>query len=177
MGPFMDPDKAAQIEAQFRGRADVSLIRVAGGRRLLPTESSTVSPGEGRRSRFIIMHPDLGLDIATAESEYCSVLRVDNVNVADSNTFPNALSSIGVSLENVGDIVVEDNSTVYLVVDPSAAKQCCRLLSKELVGVGINVSLCGDSEFMPHGVIQDMNLSKILQRQMKRKTQGYVQFG
>mmetsp|Transcript_2535 Transcript_2535/g.3881 ORF Transcript_2535/g.3881 Transcript_2535/m.3881 type:complete len:262 (-) Transcript_2535:54-839(-) len=178
--PFMEPDVAVKVEEQFQGRGDVIAFRVAGGRRLLPEGGSTdVSPGEGRRSRFVIMHPDLGLDIATAESEYCSVIRVDNVDVAGSNTFPNALASIGVHLENVGDIVVEDSSTVYLVVDPSVEKQCLRLLSKELVGVGINLSVCGDSEFMPKGEVQDMKLSKILERQMERKKleQGFVQFG
>jgi len=177
--PFMDPDIAAKVEEQFQGRADVTAFRVAGGRRLLPVGSTKVSPGEGRRSRFVLMHPDLGLDLPTAESEYCSVIRVDNVNVAASNTIPNALALIGVHLDNVGDIVVEDSSTVYLVVDPNVAKQCLRLLSKELVGPGINLSLCGDSEFMPQGEIQDMKLSRVLERQMERKKhdQGFVQFG
>lgn len=176
---FMEPDVAAKVEELFQNRADVIAFRVAGGRRLLPVDSSNVSPGEGRRSRFVIMHPDLGLDLGTAESEYCNVIRVDNVNVAASNTFPNALASIGVHLDNVGDIVVEDSSTVYLVVDPNVAKQCLRLLSKELVGAGINLSLCGDDEFMPQGEIQDMKLSRILERQMERKKheQGYIQFG
>jgi len=177
--PFMEPDLAVKVEEKFRERADVIAFRVAGGRRLLPAESSDASPGEGRRSRFVVMHPDLGLDIGTAESESCSVIRVDNVDVAASTTFPNALAMIGVDLDNVGDIVVEDSGTVYLVVDPNVAKQCLRLLSKELVGVGINLSLCEDSEFMPQGKMQDMKLSKILERQMERKKyeQGYVQFG
>ena len=66
--------------------------------------SSDVSPGEGRRSRFVLMHPDLGLGIGTAESEYCSVIRVGNVNVAASNTISNALALIGVHLDHVRDI-------------------------------------------------------------------------
>eukprot|EP00584_Thalassiosira_punctigera_P019320 CAMPEP_0172552402 /NCGR_PEP_ID=MMETSP1067-20121228/44761_1 /TAXON_ID=265564 ORGANISM="Thalassiosira punctigera, Strain Tpunct2005C2" /NCGR_SAMPLE_ID=MMETSP1067 /ASSEMBLY_ACC=CAM_ASM_000444 /LENGTH=197 /DNA_ID=CAMNT_0013340381 /DNA_START=328 /DNA_END=921 /DNA_ORIENTATION=+ len=176
--PFMEPDVAAEVEENFQDRADVIAFRVAGGRRLLPSDSSNVSPGEGRRSRFVMMHPDLGLDIGTAESDYCTVVRVENVNVASSNTFPNALASIGVQLDNVGDIVVANSSTVYFVVDPNVAKQCMRLLSKELVGVGINLSLCGANEFMPHGEIQDMKLSRVLERQMERKKHelGYVQF-
>ena len=148
--PFLEPDVAAKVEEQFEERADVIAYRVVGGRRI-PTESEdgTISPGEGRRSRFVLMHPDLGLDIATAEAEYCTVICVSNVNVAASNTFPNALASIGVHLDNVGDIVVEDSSTVYLVVDPNVAKQCLRLMSKELVGVGISLEVCEDNEFMP----------------------------
>ena len=176
--PFMEPDVAAQVEEHFEDRADVIAYRVVGGRRL-PTDSlEDLSAGEGRRSRFVLMHPDLGLSVASAESEYCTVIRADNVNVASSNTFPNALASIGVHLDNVGDIVVEDSSTVYLVVDPNVAKQCLRLLSKELVGAGITLSVCEDNEFMPHGVIQEMKLSRILERQMERKKmeQGYVQF-
>ena len=64
-------------------------------------------------------------------------------------------------------------------IDPNVAKQCLRLLSKELVGPGINLSVCEDNEFMPDGVIQEMKLSRILERQMERKKleEGYVQFG
>lgn len=177
--PFMEPDVAAMVEEQFQDRCDVIAFRVVGGRRLLPADPSDISPGEGKRSRFVIMHPDLGLDISTAELEYCRVIRVDNVNVAASNTFPNALASIGVYLDNVGDIVVVDSSTVYLVVDPHVEKQCLRLLSKELVGAGISLSLCDDNEFMPQGEIQDMKLSRVLERQMERKKheQGHVHFG
>ncbi len=178
--PFMEPDVASKVEGQFEERADVIAYRLVGGRRI-PTESEDdkISPGEGRRSRFVLMHPDLGLDIASADAEYCTVLRVTNVNVAASNTFPNALASIGVHLDNVGDIVVEDSSTVYLVVDPNVAKQCLRLLSKELVGAGISLEVCEDNEFMPDGTIQEMKLSRILERQMERKKleQGVVQFG
>ena len=181
--PFLEPDVAAEIEERFRGRADVIAFRVAGGRRLLPaaepSAAAAPAPGEGRRSRFVLMHPDLGLDAATAEAEHCRVLRVDDVDVAASSAFPNALLSIGVDLDRVGDVVVdaEDASTVHLVVDPTVAKRCMRLLPKELVGVGIKVSLCGDTEFMPHGAIQDMKPSKILMRQLSRKTEEYVTFG
>lgn len=177
--PFMEPDIASKIEEQFLDRGDVSAFRVVGGRRLSPSDDDNISPGEGRRSRFVITHPDLGLDSGTAESDYCTVIRVENVNIGASNTFPNALASIGVDLDNVGDIVLVDSSTVYLVVDPNVAKQCLRLLSKELVGVGISVEVCEDNEFMPDGVIQEMKLSRVLERQMERKKleQGFVQFG
>ena len=178
--PFLEPSIATKIEEQFADRADVTAFRVVGGRRLSPSEDNgNISKGEGKRSRFIIIHPDLGLDIGTAESDYCTVIRVENVNIVASNTFPNALASIGVDLDNVGDIVVVDSSTVYLVVDPNSAKQCLRLLSKELVGVGINVETCEDNEFMPDGDIQEMKLSRILERQIERKKleKGYVQFG
>jgi hypothetical protein len=136
-------------------------------------------PGQGRRSRFVFANLDLGLDAGTAESEFCTVVRVENVNVASSNTFPNALASIGIDLGKVGDIVIEDSNTVSFVVDPDVSKQCLRLLPKELVGTGISLTVVDNHEFMPHGEMQEMKLSKILQRQMERKKfeKGYVQFG
>lgn len=176
--PFLEPDIAAQVEERFQDRGDVIAYRVVGGRRLI-AESPNVGKGEGRRCRFVLMHPDLGLDIATAEAEHCHVVMVENVNVGASNTFPNALAAIGIDLDYVGDIVTVDSSTVYFVIDPSVTKPCLRLLSKELVGVGINVSVMDDHEFMPDGEIQEMKLSRILERQMNRKKleKGYVQFG
>ena len=176
---FLEPDIASQVEERFKDRADVLALRVVGGRRSPSTSFDTITNGEGRRSRFVLVHPDLGFDIGTAEAEYCSVILVENVNVKASNTLPNALAGIGVHLDNVGDIVVVDESTVYLVVDPNVAKQCIRLLSKELVGVGISLSVVDGSEFMPHREMQEMKLSRVLERQMDRKKyeQGYVQFG
>ncbi len=133
-----------------------------------------MKPGEGRRSRFVIAHADLGMDAGTAEEEYCTVIRCENVNVATSNTFPNALTSIGVHLDNV-----EDSNTVCFVVVPDVTKQCLRLLSKELVGTGVSLSVVDSHEFMPHGEMQEMKLSRVLERQMERKKldAGYVQFG
>ena len=172
---FLEPDVASKVEQQFQDRADISLFRVFGGRRLSPT-SDEISKGEGRRSRFIFMHPDLGLDAATAEEEYCTVIIVENVNLKASNTIPNALAGIGIDLDQVGDIVVTGDDVVYLVVDPNVAKQCIRLLSKELVGVGINLSVVDAHDFMPDGDIQEMKLSRVLERKMDRKKyeKGYV---
>jgi RNA-binding protein YlmH len=172
---FLEPDVASQVETQFKNRGDILAFRVFGGRRLAPS-GQNVSPGEGRRSRFVFVHPDLGLDEASAEAEYCTVIFVENVNLRASNTLPNALASIGVDLDQVGDIVVTDEETVYMVVDPSVAKPCMRLLSKELVGVGISLSVIDAHEFMPSGEIQEMKLSRILERKMDRKKfeNGYV---
>mmetsp|Transcript_26498 Transcript_26498/g.45106 ORF Transcript_26498/g.45106 Transcript_26498/m.45106 type:complete len:245 (-) Transcript_26498:1634-2368(-) len=178
--PFLEPADASKIEEKFQDRGDVLCLRVFGGRRLSPEpDNNTVKPGEGRRSRFVIAHADLGMDAMTAEEEYCTVVRCENVNVASSNTFPNALASIGVHLDNVGDIVIEDSNTVCFVVTPEVTKQCLRLLSKELVGTGVSLSVVDSHEFMPHGEMQEMKLSRVLERQMERKKldAGYVQFG
>ena len=174
---FLEPDVALQVEQQFQDRADVLAFRIFGGRRLAPS-SDDISNGEGRRSKFVFIHPDLGLDAATAEAEYCTVILVENVNLKASNTIPNALAGIGIDLDQVGDIVVTDDSTVYLVVEPAVAKQCIRLLSKELVGVGISLSVVDAHEFIPDGEIQEMKLSRILERKMDRKKfeQGFVHF-
>jgi len=177
--PFLEPDDASKIEEKFQDRGDVLCLRVFGGRRLSPeSDNNIVKPGEGRRSRFVIAHADLGMDAGTAEEEYCTAIRCENVNVASSNSFPNALASIGVHLENVGDIVIEDSNTVCFVVAPEVTKQCLRLLSKELVGAGVSLSVVDSHEFMPHGEMQEMKLSRILERQMERKKldAGYVQF-
>lgn len=177
--PFLEPADAVIVEEQFQDRGDVLCLRVFGGRRLAPESDNIIMPGQGRRSRFVIAHADLGLDIGTAEEEYCTVIQVENVNVQASNTFPNALAAIGVHLDNVGDIVVEDGNTVSFVVTPDVSKQCSRLLSKELVGTGISVSVVDSHEFMAHGEMQEMKLSRVLERQMERKKyeKGYVQFG
>ena len=174
---FLEPDVALQVEQQFQDRADVLAFRIFGGRRLAPS-SDDISNGEGRRSKFVFIHPDLVLDAATAEAEYCTVILVENVNLKASNTIPNALAGIGIDLDQVGDIVVSDDSTVYLVVEPAVAKQCIRLLSKELVGVGISLSVVDAHEFIPDGEIQEMKLSRILERKMDRKKfeQGFVHF-
>ena len=188
--PFLEPNVANQVQELFQHRGDVTVHRVVGGRRT-PFQSSansndgddslkSLSSGEGRRSRFILIHPDLGLDIASAERDYCAVLRIQNVNLASSNTFPDALASIGIPLELVGDVIITtDNAVAYMVVDPTVSKRIQRLLSKELVGVGISLELCEDNEFMPSGVVQEMKLSKVLERMVERKKyeQGYVAFG
>ena len=177
--PFLEPAEASIVEERFRDRADVLCLRVFGGRRLAPESENIIMPGQGRRSRFVIAHSDLGLDVGTAEEEYCNVIRVENVNVQASNTFPNALAAIGVHLDNIGDVVVEDSNTVSFVVNPDVSKQCVRLLSKELVGTGISLTVVDSHDFMAHGEMQEMKLSRVLERQMERKKyeKGYVQFG
>lgn len=167
--PFLEPDIASEIERRFENRGDVKAFRVVGGRRL---------PVNSKRSRFVISHADLGMDAGTAESEFCTVIRAENVNIGASDTFPNALASIGIDLDDIGDIVKVESSTVYLVVNPDVGKQCLRLLPKELVGVGINLEILDSNEFIPNGEIQEMKLSRILKRQMNRKKleKGYVQF-
>lgn len=121
------------------------------------------------------------MDVRTAEIQHSCVIRIDNVDLNSSNTIPNALASIGVSLEHVGDVVITPSpeNAVYLVVDPNVAKRCTNLLSKELRGIGISVSSCDDAEFMPHGEIVEMKLSKMLERRLDRKGhgRGYVRFG
>lgn len=138
----------------------------------------------GRRSRFVITNPDLGLDINTAENQYTNMICISNVDAKScSQTFPDTLANIGVHLDNIGDIVITNNNdeggTVYIIVDPSVVSRCIRLLSKELKGVGISLSLCEQNECMPHGsIVQDMKLNRTTERQIGRKKyeDGYVRF-
>ena len=188
--PFMEPEFADVVERMLMDRGDVASFRIAGGRRRCSppppggegggsSTSTSTSVEGGRRSRFVLMHPDLGLDAGTAETQHAAVVRVRNVDLNSSNTIPDALASIGVHLDDVGDVVVSSSSTVHLVVDPSVVRPCLRLLSKELRGVGIDVTLREQNEFMPGGTMQEMKLSKSLERQMGRKKYegGYVRFG
>ena len=188
--PFMEPELADVVERMLMDRGDVASFRISGGRRRCSppppggegggSSTSTSTSVEGvRRSRFVLVHPDLGLDAGTAETQHAAVVRVRNVDLNSSNTIPDALASIGVHLDDVGDVVVSSSSTVHLVVDPSVVRPCLRLLSKELRGVGIDVTLREQNEFMPGGTMQEMKLSKSLERQMGRKKYegGYVRFG
>ena len=80
---------------------------------------------------------------------------------------------------SLGDLVVEDSSTAYLIVDPEVAMKCIRILPKELPGRGISLAEMGDGEVVPDGTFQEMKLSKLLERELERKklAKGYVQFG
>ena len=81
---------------------------------------------------------------------------------------------IYMDVKGIGDIVITNNNdeggTVYIIVDPSVVSRCIRLLSKELTGVGISLSLCEQNECMPHGsIVQDMKLNRTTERQIGRK--------
>jgi hypothetical protein len=155
---------------------------------IIETSQSDNSYSYGRRSRFVITHPDLILDVNTAEAQYTNMIRITNVNIKScKSTFPDILASIGVHLDTIGDIVIDTNNnddessgTVYIIVDPSVVTRCIRLLSKELMGVGISVSLCEENECMPHDgyIIQEMKLNRNTERQIGRKKyeDGYIRY-
>jgi len=95
--PFYEPEDASRIGAAFADRADVAVFRVVGGGRTpCPDgEDGKAGPGEGSRSRFVLAHPDLGLDAASAGSGYCSAIRIENVDAA-SVSVADACASMGV---------------------------------------------------------------------------------
>ena len=95
--PFYEPEDAARIGTAFADRADVAAFRVVGGGRTpCPDgEDGKAGPGEGSRSRFVLAHPDLGLDVASAGSGYCSVIRIENVDAA-SVSVADGCASMGV---------------------------------------------------------------------------------
>jgi hypothetical protein len=203
--PFVEMEIADVIEREYANRVDVAVFRVVGGRRrIAPSSESSLSESSsssrsksssrselsssesgahaiGRRCRFVLTHPDLGMDVRTAELQHSRVIRIDNVDYVSSNTIPNALASIGVSLADVGDVIITPSpeDAAYLVVDPNVAKRCINLLPKELRGEGITVHSCDDGEFMPGGEVVEMKLSKSLERQLDRRGRegGYIRFG
>lgn len=157
--PFLNQENAKLVGERLASRADVGYIQVGG----LPSSL---------RTRFVMSNPDLEIDAVAAEAEYCVLLCVDNINTASMGSqspWPHVLTKIGVELENVGDVVVEDEKA-YMAVMPGVAKQCCRLLPKELRGVGITVSVVEPGDYLPYdGTQQDMHLGKLDKRALKYK--------
>mmetsp|Transcript_26321 Transcript_26321/g.37084 ORF Transcript_26321/g.37084 Transcript_26321/m.37084 type:complete len:273 (-) Transcript_26321:171-989(-) len=176
--PFLTSEDANTLQERLDKRADVGYIRVGGSlaAQIIASfddedddEESMISS----RTRFVMSNPDLGLDASSVEHEYCIILRIDNVESAvlrGSRPWPHVLTRIGVDIENVGDVVIEDNDTAYLVVAPEVARQCIRLLPKELRGIGISISIVEPGDYLPYeGVLQNMELSKLDKRALQYK--------
>jgi RNA-binding protein YlmH len=156
---FCSPTDAIVLEQRLSNRADVSCIR-------LPSSADTAS-----RVRFVFSNPESGLDVATAEEEHCTTLHVTNADYSGSDPWPNLLNRIGVDLDNVGDIVVHPQLGCYIVVSPTIAKQCIRLLPKEIVGTGVTVTALDAGETIPDGgELQDMVVQRLDKRQQKGKS-------
>jgi RNA-binding protein YlmH len=155
---FLTTAESALVQERLAGRADVACFRV-GGR------------SEPSRARFVFTNPELGMDAATMEGEYCTVLRVNNAK-SGQEPWPNMLAKIGVELETVGDIVQADQ-LFYLAVTPEVAKSCTRLLPKEVVGAGVTVKALEVGEPMPDdGELQDMELKRLDKREQYRAQKG-----
>jgi RNA-binding protein YlmH len=147
---FLTTEESSMVQEQLSNRADVACFKV-GGR------------SEPARARFVFTNPELGMDAATMESEYCVILCVKNAK-SSQIPWPNILAKIGVDLDTVGDVVVADQ-VIYLAVAPEVAKQCTRLLPKEVVGAGVTVNALEPGEPMPDdGELQDMELKRLDKR-------------
>ena len=155
--PFLSEENIRLLEERLAKRADVGYVRVGG----LPASS---------RNRFVMSNPDMTMDLDTAESEYCVLLCVDGIDKAQlpgSSPWPHILTKIGVELEDVGDVVVEDTKA-YMTVVPEMAKRCCRLLPKELRGIGLSISILEPEDYRPSdGELQNMQLGKLDKRALK----------
>ena len=150
--PFLATAQAAMVQERLQGRGDVACFRVGG--------TGSAAPS---RARFVFTNPELGMDIAAAEEEHCVVLCVKNAK-SGQDPWPNILTKIGVDLENVGDVLVADGA-IYLAVTPDVAKQCIRLLPKEVIGAGVMVKALEPGEAMPEdGDLQDMDLKRLDKR-------------
>lgn len=153
---FLPTADAVLVQEQLGGRGDVACFRVGGA-----TASS--------RSRFVFTNPELGMTTEAAEQEYCVVLCVDNA-YSEQVPWANMLTKIGVDLDNVGDVLVSDDGSTYLAVSPEVAKQCSRLLPKEVVGAGVTVRTLDPGEAMPEaGELQQMEVQRLDKRAQKRK--------
>jgi hypothetical protein len=148
--PFLTNAESTMVQERLSGRADVAYFQF-GGR------------SEPARARFVFTNPELGMDAATMAIDYCTVLCVKNAK-SGQIPWPNLLAKIGVDLDSVGDVVVADQF-IYLAVTPEVAKQCTRLLPKEVVGAGVTVVALEPGEPMPDdGELQDMDLKRLDKR-------------
>ena len=160
---FLEPPQSSALLDKLEGRADVTCLSVGCFR-----ESNC------RRCRCVYANPDLGYDASTADADYVRYLKVDNVALGQCDPWPNILVAIGLDLDTVGDIfVVEDESTVYLAVDPESEKPCTRLLPKELPGTGVTVTTLSkeamDAEMATIGdengvVVEEMEVQRVDKR-------------
>ena len=162
--PFYTSEDVTLIQRRFEGRSDIACFPIGG------------SQSPQNRARFVFTNPDLGMDQITADKEYCSILKIENIAGSDSyDPWGNILDSIGVDLENVGDVtIVKDNGeTVYLAVVPDVAKTCTRLLPKVLPGAGLTVYVLDREEDEPWipagGEIQDMEIKRLDKREQKKR--------
>jgi RNA-binding protein YlmH len=148
--PFFDAAEAGMVQERLGNRADVACFRV-GGR------------VASARARFVFTNPELGLEAAAMETEYCVVLAVKNAKTGQ-DPWPNMLAAIGVDKENVGD-VVDAEGVIYMAVTPEVAKQCQRLLPKQIVGAGVSVKPLDPDEAMPEdGELLDMDVQRLDKR-------------
>ena len=177
--PFLNEIDSNKLKDRLNNRADVRYIEIGDipissvSGLDLENDSSSLSR---TRTCFAMTNPDLELDANETEKEYFSMLRIDNLHTArigeattKSKPWPKLLMSIGVDLQNVGDIVIEeDTDCAFLMVSKKTVRQCVRLLPKELKGTGITITEMESGEYIPYdGVKQDMELGTIDKRALK----------
>ena len=178
---FLSSDQSNAVQECLEGRADIASFRVGG----VPKNTQSSSSDDDQKSqqqqqfgnnrvRYVFTNPDLGYEYETAQSEYSCLLRIDNININECHPWPNILTSIGLQLDDVGDIlIVERKKSVYLVVsNPTTVKTCIRLLPKEVPGSGVTVTQLdyNDMESMMSipindgEVVEDMELKRLDKR-------------
>jgi RNA-binding protein YlmH len=169
---FLEPAQSSALLNVLQGRADVDCLSVGSYR------NQGVKEANARRVRCVFANPDLGYDPQTADADYVSYLKIDNVSLSQCNPWPNLLVKIGLSLDTVGDIfLVQNDSVVYLAVNPESEKTCIRLLPKELPGVGVTVTklskeeMDADMAVLSDGdgmIVDDMEVQRVDKRQQKQ---------
>ena len=157
---FLSSEQSAMVDEQMRGRADVGCLRIP-------------SCYDSQRTKFVFTNPELELDF----KEYVSVLVARQINLSSVDPWPNVLESIGVSLDDVGDIVVKTDDEVAIVADTSVVKNLKRLLPKVLPGKGVSIEEYSDdglpsiidylNDVYSNGSIQDMVWKRLDKRQQK----------
>ena len=157
---FLSSEQSTMVDEQMRGRADVGCLRIP-------------SCDDSQRKKFVFTNPELELDF----KEYVSVLVARQINLSSVDPWPNVLESIGVALDDVGDIVVNADDEVVIVADASVVKNLKRLLPKVLPGNGVSIEEFSDDglpsivdylkDVYSNGSIQDMVWKRLDKRQQK----------
>lgn len=145
---FLDGPLASKIADRLASRADVGCV-VAGG-----YDGAT-------RCRLVFTNPEL-VD-ATDASGYARLLRLDADDAGDVAMY-NVLTEIGLTFDQLGDVLVDGNSA-YVVVDPAAMKTLERLLPKALSGVVTIEAADG----MPQGNLEVAEIKRLDTRSQNRR--------
>ena len=161
---FMDADVVAAAEERLEGQ-DVGLVKVGGY-------------AGASRQRFVFTNPELldSLDVSDLAAEHAVLLCISAPFDKKGNRFgaggkllPNLLEGIGVSFDQLGDVIFEEGKggqggVAHLVCDPSVQKTIERLLPKSLGRASIETAEPG---YTPTGTLVEMVVGRLDKRDYK----------
>lgn len=168
--PFLNHHDSNIIKSNLNNRGDIKCHEIGA----ITTSSYSLTT---ERTRLVMSNPDLEIDQSQLEQDYCSMIKIENIQsamnipeaTAKSKPWPQLFMQIGIDLENIGEVVIEEETgNCFIVVTPDVAKQVKRLLPKAVRGVGLTVNEVCIGDYMPYdGVHQDMELGILDKRALQ----------